>query len=52
MDIKYKDKSGKILTEFEMKEIFAEKHPGGFDMEFLMWLYLGIDSGAIKVIVE
>ena len=52
MEIKYKGTSGRIVTENELKKIFTERHPNASDINFEVWLLLGIDCGAIKVIKE
>ena len=50
MSIKYKGASGRVVSEEELKKIFEETHPNSSDIEFDIWLYLGIDCGAIKVV--
>lgn len=52
MTIKYKGTSGRVVTEETLKKIFEEKHPNDSDIGFEIWLYLGIECGAIKVIID
>ena len=53
MTIKYKGTSGRVATEDELKKIFEEKHPNDSEyIAFDIWLYLGIECGAIKVLKE
>jgi hypothetical protein len=50
MTIKYKGTSGRVVTDEELEKIFKEKHPTASDVAFDIWLYMGIECGAIKVI--
>lgn len=50
MIIKYEGTSGRIATEEELKKIFDKKHPNSTDLDFEIWLYLGIANRAIKII--
>lgn len=52
MTVKYISRSGRIATEEELRSIFLERHPNASDISFGIWLYLGIDCGAIKKVIE
>ena len=52
MKIKYMGKSGRVVTEEELRQIYNERHPNGSDIQFDIWLYMGIECNAIKVIKD
>lgn len=52
MTVKYQGTSGKIATEDVLRKVYEEKHPDSSDTAFDIWLYLGIECGAIKVITN
>jgi hypothetical protein len=52
MEIKYMGKSGRIVNEEELRQIYKESHPNDTDIQFDIWLYLGIECKAIKVIKD
>lgn len=50
MKVKFMGRSGRVVNEEELSHLYKENHINASDVEFDIWLYLGIECGVIKVI--